>query len=134
VLAWIVGQWSIVEGNVAEKGNGVLIQLDEKAWFFRRTRQQRRTYHFEIKPPRGIPDGDFIGSVKLIAETPVEIFIDATDWWQEAGVGYARVYMGSTRVSVRHWLVVTMFALFNGVLMWVYRKRSNTTILNEGTC
>ena len=26
-------------------------------------------------------------------------------------------------VSVRHWLVVTFFTVFYGVLKWVYRKR-----------
>lgn len=32
---------------------------------------------------------------------------------------------GSGRVcfAIRHWFIVTIFVLFNGVLIWVYRKR-----------
>lgn len=29
----------------------------------------------------------------------------------------------SPAIQIFHWLVVAIFALFNGVLMWVYRKR-----------
>ena len=29
----------------------------------------------------------------------------------------------SCRLEIRHWLVVTLFALFYGVLKWAYRKR-----------
>ena len=34
-------------------------------------------------------------------------------------------------VMARHWLVVTIFGLFNGVLMWVYRKRGKELANNE---
>lgn len=38
-----------------------------------------------------------------------------------------------SEIHLAHWLIVTIFALLNGVLMWAYGKRENTTILNEGT-
>ena len=34
-------------------------------------------------------------------------------------------------VSFRHWLVVTFFALFYGVLKWVYRKRRKVVAADE---
>jgi hypothetical protein len=33
------------------------------------------------------------------------------------------LHTDDVEVAIRHWLVFTFFALFYGVLKWVYRKR-----------
>lgn len=49
---------------------------------------------------------------------------DSKSFWGYLGVGADRPTQNSDGyLSFRHWLIVTVFALFNGVLMWVYRKR-----------
>jgi len=38
---------------------------------------------------------------------------------------------GQVSFAIRHWLVVTIFALFYGVLKWVYRKRGKELAADE---
>ena len=48
---------------------------------------------------------------------------DVITTWNIGGAAYW--HGGLPRLEVRHWLIVTTFALFNALLMFVYRRRSD---------
>ena len=48
---------------------------------------------------------------------------------RSGGISWRNLF--SWFIGIRHWLVITLFVLFNGVLMWVYRKRGNELASDE---
>ena len=59
----------------------------------------------------------------FLSETPrTDVSFRGIEFRQYSAVRYLRV---------PHWLVATIFALFNGVLMWLYRKRGKEVAADE---
>ena len=118
VVAWVVGHWWEVEiaglcGSATMTWPGHLISFHTEGW-----------YPFEV----------------TCTERPQikswQSFGESFDLFEERcalpGVGFmpqSTSVMGM--LSIRHWLVVTIFAVFYGVLKWVYWERGRKAVGDE---
>ena len=108
VVAWVVGQtWQGVGftpgcGAIVDQ-HGVIVGINtpsDRGW-----------------------GGEEISGTMLVKEfLSVRDTLPGTRYW---GFGAFAVLQetGSVIIAFRHWLIITIFALFYGVLKWVYRKR-----------
>jgi len=112
VVAWVVGQrfqggWSAycMFGTIDQ--TGVLIAIGTQT-------------------PLGMvsPDGK-------MAEDFLNGFIRTAEWHFSLHYIAISISAGTQCIAINHRLVVTIFALFYGVLKWVYRKRGKDTATDE---
>ena len=117
VVAWIVGQWWTVDHSVAAMGKRVGIVLYRSTWSFTRSPVSTPTWRVKTQPAFDVPHNWFRMESILYG-------LDK-DAWQCAGVSYASspAYIGKTKLSFDHWLIVTLFTAFNIALHFIYRKR-----------
>ena len=105
VVAWVVAQWYQVEFRNTRVFFAV--QLNSAGWLV------SELPLFIGGPPTSTLDTD-PDSFQAVALKPSQI--DA--------FGISAEFRSLTRyLLVRHWLIVTVFALFYAVLKWVYRER-----------
>ena len=120
IVAWVAGQFSLMSNyiGVIQIGTGpqnfVIAQWNPV--LLDRIPQPKLDY-------RPTDDWDVLGMItyKTIAE-----FIPGVRLCRSPGRSVIH-----NAIIVRHWLVVTIFGLFNGVLMWVYRKRGKELAADE---
>lgn len=119
VVAWIVAQSWMVQGSITgpnavlcPSGFAITLDADSDPWIeslptdFSHVHQLDNCFSVD-------PKGDY-------RETFQSYF---------PGVAYTThlvPFGGSKILTIRHWLIVTMFALFYGVLKWVYRWKAPT--------
>lgn len=146
VVAWIVGQCWLIEvemptsGSTTEFGFGrsaayVGINTESEVETLRGTCQKPEhsaENHWLADEWEGLFPRIEVNEMRkfLIAHAPV---LKARRDAEEIVSTSACVVWGGENPGVRihHWLVVTIFAFFNGVLMWLCRKRGKETAADE---
>ncbi len=145
VVAWVVGQWWTVQLTAPFPTGRAITQVA-----FEATRQGWVLNHHDRIGYTSIQWRAFTLSIRHPLHFEQERFSECHffkvgDDIRRGQVSFAgmtaRPVWGTFRVgtflAVRHWLIVTIFALFHGALKWVYRKRgreatSLSSIQNDG--
>lgn len=113
VVAWIVGQWWNVIGHVPIAIGGIV----EEGWVY-------CFPHFISTDRLVVTESLDRGSVASLFRRPPPLYGNGIS---ASGFSFCGVTVldnsQATSITFRHWLVVTIFALFNGALMWVHRTR-----------
>jgi hypothetical protein len=108
VVAWVVGQWTCVRVGAGTPAGSAQIM----------------TSHLGLYGQLGLSPNRYRAGIRYYERT-------RWDEWFEHGPSHWSVYESSVGmatfpgigVSIRHWLVVSFFALFYGVLKLVCRER-----------
>jgi cbb3-type cytochrome oxidase subunit 3 len=135
VVAWIVGQWWQVTCALPVSSDGVAVWICARGWVLEYGEfASESELRFDFRPEYGQLDGLVFGEEfkfsenafgnKALAEVADSRSVNV------AGVVFGQSW-GITDLAIRHWLIVTFFALFYGVLKWVYRKRGNELAADE---
>ena len=121
VMAWIVGQWWTIYSAIPAGHGLVEIYVGDKS--------------YEVSRWDVLPSTSFnITADRRADSLPFEVLYTLfRGELRSDSCGQALLYVGPgfftakqgviDGMSIRHWLIITIFALFYGVLKWVYRKR-----------
>lgn len=134
VVLWIVGQ--LVGATVSGNGSIPRCRADtvESGLLICLSTNSRLPQKSKFTPYRDLDHetqrAAFLEAVFLPDQHPAFIFDLKRDYWAVLGL---TVFHGREHVLfvVSHWLIATIFVLFNGVLMWLYRKRGEELAADE---
>ena len=114
VMAWLIGQrWTVVERWPLDRN--ICVAFVDKGWVLSRwTWGAVVDWNFRIAE---LSPHDATWSV-AVPDTNIK----GVNSYRAVGVVWTRQTNGQS-IAIRHWLIVTIFAVFYGVLKWVYRKR-----------
>ena len=137
VVAWGLGQWWHAK---AACSFGTTL-LSEHGWYVQnsgRTRKMRLSI---------VPIESVLPSNKLVIDwrfnrvnaAPIDhegfltsVYFNGSSMSEFSGVVVINTpFLRHWSISTRHWLIVTIFALFYGVLKWGYRKRGTEAVRDE---
>jgi hypothetical protein len=126
VVAWIVGQWTLIAANShSGRAGGFTVLLMDEGVVVALGNPSVSKLTFE---PHVIVYGNtaddswfrllFAPLDELRDKSPAVMYLNRVP-------GMTLVLFPSTAaiIAIRHWLIITFFALFYGVLKWLYRKR-----------
>ena len=114
IVAWIVGQW-LTGGGTCPLG---VVLVCDSGWICAVDHDLRFAWEFSVAPTQA-------GDLNLHFVKPPKS--NRRIGFSLCGVTGWRTIV-KTSVSIRHWLIVTFFALFYGVLKWVYRKPGRVVV------
>ena len=110
VVAWVVSQWVRLDIFVAQTS----FISTPVGWLL------VNHYHWPVARESSIGIlSDMNNNTKMIQ------FVEDSG---TSCFGFGYLAQSAVYLSFRHWLVVTFFALFYGVLKWVYRKRGKAVV------
>ncbi len=115
VVAWVVGQWWEVEAQgfyfgVTATWPGYVIIFDMQNRYPFKVNYSQHPTRIAGPPPLGFTFSEYEKQSSL----PGFVYIPQSDNF--AGV-----------VTIRHWLIITIFTLINVALWWFYRKPKEVT-------
>lgn len=126
VVAWGVGQWRETKCCIPFSRGQLDIGNCARGWIFEHhSHSQMSGFSFGV-----VRDRDPVDSLRFGEDYPMTMDlmesgyllpVPASISTNVAGVVVGEVW-GQRFLTLRHWLVVALFALFNGVLMWLYRR------------
>ena len=113
VVAWIIGQWWMVKVSSQ-------VEMSRRGWQYCNVLPMEARFSIWRKTEWHNLD---VSITDFLSETPrTDVSFRGIEFRQYSAVRYLRV---------PHWLIVTIFALFYGVLKWVYRKRGKELAADE---
>lgn len=135
LVAWIGGQWQETECCIPLSSGQFDLGNCARGWIFKHhSRKQGPGYSFgAVREPDPVDPLRFGEDFFLTNMTMDYLFHDPPPVavsLNVAGVVAGEMW-GQRFLTTRHWLIITIFALFYGVLKWVYRKRGKELAANE---
>ncbi len=129
VVGWVVGPWRSVDYSMATMGSQFELVLHRNTWSISHSPASTASWRVRIQQVNNVPYNAFPITIRrprsrigwhLVGTGRPTVTGLPEEAWQCAGVSYASAaFVGSMKLSFDHWLVVTFFALFYGLLKWM---------------
>jgi hypothetical protein len=132
VVGWIVSQWWTVSILFPLPTGMAGAELDAGSWQCRHALHQLSMAVTDIVRTRYSPISTVLVHEKFMLMWQIQQIEVPTGIAPSMTATFHPVYIPKRDLSkIPHWLIVVIFALFYGVLQWVYRKRGKELAADE---